>query len=261
MSCHSARTSLATRQLSVVNIKYFQPASPIDITVFMESLSTSCQNYASLKHIYVAETTDPEDSDLVIPLSSEVFRPLLKFTGLLSVAFGSIGNYNLDDRFINDIPDAWPGIHELKFASYRPASCAVTFTAMVSLASRCRSLQSLYLTCSATQSTIIPQAEDGTEKFSPAQTALRELHLGYSQVSEVARMPYILAKVFLALSFLDWYHFFGSFDIENSSERALEEVRYQLQVLQNLADPDDHDDIDDSDVEWEDDDDDAEDSE
>jgi hypothetical protein len=259
--CTHLIRQITTRQLSVVNIEYFQPASPMDTTVFMESLFTSCQNHASLKHIYVADTTDPEDTDLVIPLSSEVFRPLLKFTGLLSVVFGGIGNYNLDDRFINDIPDAWPGIQELKFASYRPASCAVTFTAMVSLASRCRSLQSLYLTCSATQSTMIPQAEDGTERLWPAQTALRELHLGHSQVSEVARMPYILAKVFPALSFLDWYHFFGSFDIENSSERALEEVRYQLQVLQNLADPDDHDDIDDSDVEWEDDDDSSEDSE
>jgi hypothetical protein len=193
-----------------------------------------------------------DDAERVIPLSSEVFRPLLKFTGLLSVAFCGIGNYNLDNRFINDIPDAWPNIKVLMFASYRPASCDVTFTAMVSLASTCRSLQSLHLTCGATQSTVVPQTEDGTEKLWPAQAALRELHLGHSHVSEVARMPYFLAKVFPSLSNLDWYHFHGNFDIEFFSETALEEVRFQLQVLQNLADSDDHNDNDDSDVEWED---------
>jgi hypothetical protein len=153
----------------------------------------------------------------------------------LSVAFEGIGNYDLDDRFINDIPDAWPGIQELKFASFRPASCAATFTAMVSLASRCRSLQSLHLTCDASQPTIVPQAEDGTERLWPAQTALRELHVGHSQVSEVARMPYILANVFPALSNVNfaWEQFFGSFDIENFSVPVLEEVWDELGVLQN----------------------------
>jgi hypothetical protein len=85
------------------------------------------------------------------------------------------------------------------------------------------------------------------------------LHVGHSQASEVARMPYILAKVFPALSNLDWYHFFGSFDIENVSETALEEVWYQLSVLQNLPGHDDHDDNYDSDVEWEEDSDDSDD--
>jgi hypothetical protein len=225
---------ITTRQLSHVAIEYFQPASPTEITVFMESLSISCQNHGSLKQIFVVDKTDLDDAERVIPLSSEVFRPLLKFTGLLSVSFEGIGNYDLDNRFINDIPDAWPGIQELKFSSYRPASCAVTFTAMVSLASRCRSLQSLHLTCDASQPTIVPQADDGTERLWPAQTALRELHVGHSYVPEVARIPYILAKVFPALNLLrfNWYYYVGMADF-NESGPVLNEVRKQLNVLLN----------------------------
>jgi hypothetical protein len=235
---------ITTRQLSYVTIEYHQPASPIEITAFMESLSISCQNHGSLKQICVVDDTDLEDVELVIPLSSAVFRPLLKFTGLLYVVFEGIGNYNLDDRFINDIPDAWPRIQELKFASYRPASCAVTFTAMVSLASRCRSLQFLHLTCDASQPTL--------ERLWPAQTALRELHVGYSQVSEVARMPYILAKVFPALPTwnFNWYQSNGSFNIVNVSEPALQEVCDQLCALQGLPGQDDYDGNYDSDMEW-----------
>jgi hypothetical protein len=40
----------------------------------------------------------------------------------------------------------------------------------------------------------------------PAQTALYYLHLQHSHVLEVARMPYILAKVFPTLKFLDWHY-------------------------------------------------------
>jgi hypothetical protein len=81
---------ITTRQLPGVTIEYSQPASPCGITVFMELLSTSCQNHGSLKQICVVDETEVDNAELVIPLSSEVFRPLLKFTGLLSVAFGSI---------------------------------------------------------------------------------------------------------------------------------------------------------------------------
>jgi hypothetical protein len=117
---------ITTRQLSHVAIQYLQPASPIEITVLIESLSISCQNHVSLKQIRVVDGTYVENAEFDIPLSSEVFRPLLKSTGQFSVDFDGIGNYNLDDRFIDDIPDAWPGIQVLKFASNRPTSCTAT---------------------------------------------------------------------------------------------------------------------------------------
>ncbi|KAG1732537.1 hypothetical protein EDD22DRAFT_960343 [Suillus occidentalis] len=222
---------ITTRRLSHVTILYHQPASPIEIAVLMESLSTSCQTYGSLKEIEVKDDSDGRNTELVIPLSSEVFRPLLKFTGLLSVIFQGIGNYNLDNRFINDIPDAWPGIQELKFASFRLAGCAVTFD--------CDGVTRI-------------KAEDGREMLWPAQTALRLLHVGHSQVSEVARMPYILAKVFPDLGMIYWCSHAGSYQIRNASGPLMEEVREQLHELQNPL----------SDMEWEEgDDDDSEDSE
>jgi hypothetical protein len=202
------------------------------------------------------DKSDLKNDDQVIPLFSEVFRPLLKFTGLLSVAFEGLGNYHLDNWFINDIPDAWPSIQVLRFASYRPSSWGVTFTVMVSFASRCKSLRSLHLTCVASQPTIIPQAEDGTEGLWPAQTALRKLHLEHSFVpdSEVARMPYILANVFPALSSVDCYWYVGSanFDHRNDLLLPLQEVCEQLKVLRQLAGQDDHHDTfwDNSDMEW-----------
>jgi hypothetical protein len=195
---------IITPRLSHISIKYSNLASPIEITVFMESLCTSCQNYGSLKQIHVVGTTHSNDHGLVIPLSSEIFRPLLKFAGLLSVSFVDIGIYDLDDRFLDDIAVAWRDIKELKFNTKRRASSKVTFAAMVSLASRSRSLEDLHLTVDASQSTTIPRAQDGTETLWPTQTALWKLHLGYSEVSDVACVPYILAYVFPILSDIDW---------------------------------------------------------
>ncbi|KAG1732540.1 hypothetical protein EDD22DRAFT_927157 [Suillus occidentalis] len=240
---------ITTRRLSHVTILYHQPASPIEIAVLMESLSTSCQTYGYLKEIEVKDDSDGRNTELVIPLSSEVFRPLLKFTGLSAVIFKGIGNVNLDNRFINDIPDAWPGIQELKFASFRLAGCDVTFAAMVSLASRCRSLRTLYLTFDASQPTMVPLAEDGTKMLWPVQKALRELHVGHSQVSEVSRMPYILAKVFPDLGTIYWCRHAGSDEITNASGPLLQQVRAQLWQIQNqLTDMEwDEDDSDDSD--------------
>jgi hypothetical protein len=225
---------ITTRQLTYISIEYTQPASPIEITVFIESLSTSCQNYGSLREIEVADDSDGRNTEVVIPLSSEVFRPLLKFTGLFSVIFKGIGNINLDNRFINDIPDAWPGIQELKFWSHRLTGCDVTFAAMVSLASRCRSLHTLNLTFDASQPTMVPQAEDGTEMLWPAQTALSLLDVGHSQVSEVARMPYVLAKVFPDLKRIYWSSHAGSFQIINPSAPLMQQVQEQLWDLQNM---------------------------
>jgi hypothetical protein len=116
----------------------------------------------------------------------------------------------------------------------------------------------LHLTCDASQPTIVPQAEDGTERLWPAQTALRELNFWHSQVPEVARIPYILAKVFPALSRLHWCNSAGSFTIRNVSRPVLEDVWEQLRILQNTPD---HDDNYDSDMEWEEDSDDSDDSE
>ncbi|KAG2745572.1 hypothetical protein P692DRAFT_20955116 [Suillus brevipes Sb2] len=222
---------ITTCQLSHLTIEYRRPASPIEIAEFVESFVVSCQNHGSLTQFSVVDKSDFLDDERVIPLSSEIFRPLLTFTGLLSVVFEGIGNYSLDDMFINAIPDAWPGIQELKFASHRPASCAVSFTAMVVFASRCRSLQSLHLTCDATEPTVIPQDKDGTERLWPAQSALRRLHFGHSKVPQVGRMPFILAKVFPALSELKCSHFAGS----------LLEVFKLVKVLRKFPDRDESD--------------------
>ncbi|KAG1744712.1 hypothetical protein EDD22DRAFT_958605 [Suillus occidentalis] len=216
---------ITTRHLSHLTIEYTHPASPKEITAFIESLSASHQDHRSLRKIRLVDQTRVENAAIVIPLPSDVFRPLLKFTGLLSVDFLGIGHYNLDNRFINDIPDAWPHIQELKFAAFRPAKCSVSFAAMVSLASRCRSLQSLHLTFDASQPTMLPQ-----EMLWPAQTALRELHVGHSTVSEVARMPFILANVFPALTHFQWEDYFGSFDFHNPSIPALVEVYDELGI-------------------------------
>jgi hypothetical protein len=71
-------------------------------------------------------------------------------------------------------------------------------------------------------------------------------------VSEVARMPYILAKVFPALPTwnFNWYQSNGSFNIVNVSEPALQEVCDQLCALQGLPGQDDYDGNYDSDMEW-----------
>ncbi|KIK43157.1 hypothetical protein CY34DRAFT_82326 [Suillus luteus UH-Slu-Lm8-n1] len=221
---------ITTRHLSHITIEYTHPASPKEITAFIESLSASHQNHRSLKKIRLVDETRLENAATVIPLPSDVFRPLLNFTGLLSVDFLGIGNYNLDNRFINDIPNAWPHIQELKFAAFRPAKCGVSFAAMVSLASRCRSLQSLHLTFDASQPTMVPQGGDGMEMLWPAQTALRELHVGHSAVSEVSRMSFILGNVFPALTHLKWEEYYGSFDVENPSVPALIEVYNELDL-------------------------------
>ncbi|KAG1759469.1 hypothetical protein EDD22DRAFT_955869 [Suillus occidentalis] len=198
---------ITTRKLSHVAIDYVRRASPSEITVFTKSLSTLCQYHGSLKQICVVNNRDLYAEEAagehfrVIPLESEVFRPLLKFTGLLSVEFVKMGNYLLDDQFIHQITNAWPGIQKLSFVSGQPpALVKVTFNAMMSLATRCKSLRSLNMTCDASQPILIPQAEDGTERLWPAQTALRALHFEDTPLQEVGNMPYILGKVFPALN-------------------------------------------------------------
>ncbi|KAG1892982.1 uncharacterized protein F5891DRAFT_1209378 [Suillus fuscotomentosus] len=211
--CHSARTSFVK--------------SPPD------NYRTSISAIVDL----LARPKSPQHPDylLVIPLHSESFRPSFKFKGLSSVKFIGIGNFELDDSFLNDVPVAWPGIQELKFISWkRRASYSVTFTAMISLASRCRSLQTLHLTVDATQSTTIPRAPGGTEKLWPTQTTLRNLHLGYSRVSEVAHIPYFLADVFPTLWDFKFYErYVRNCAADIDLRLALEEAYSQLMTLRN----------------------------
>ncbi|KAG1814185.1 hypothetical protein EV424DRAFT_1414387 [Suillus variegatus] len=217
------------------------------MNAFIESLSTSCQTVGCLERVHVVDESKIPDPRVIIPLSSEIFRPLFKFNRLLSVKFIGVGNFNLDDGFLYDVPVAWPSIRELKLTSWkRRAIYSVTFTAMMSLASRCRSLQTLHLTVDATQSTTIPRAPDGTEELWPTQTALRNLHLGYSEVSEVARIPYFLAEVFPTLFDFKWYdYYYGNCHNPDiaivSALSALNDASQQLWALRRSTGADDLD--------------------
>ncbi|KAG2103383.1 uncharacterized protein F5147DRAFT_775931 [Suillus discolor] len=239
--CTHFLRQVTTPKLSHIDIRYRGSASPAEMTAFIESLSTSCQTGGYLERVHVIDESKIPDPLLIIPLSSEIFRPLFKFNRLSSVKFVGVGNFNLDDGFLYDVPDAWPSIRELKLTSWkRRAIDSVTFTAMMSLASRCRSLQTLHLTVDATQSTIIPRAPDGTEKLWPTQTALRNLHLGYSQVSEVARIPYFLAEVFPTLFDFKWYDYYcGHYDDPDiamiSALSALNDALQELWALRKSA--------------------------
>ncbi|KAG2030837.1 hypothetical protein BDR03DRAFT_1003400 [Suillus americanus] len=247
--CTHFLRQIIARQLSCISIGYSEPACPTEIAAFMESLSTSCQTFGSLKQICMFDASHVDTIELAIPLPSEIFRPLLKFSKLSSVKFIGIGNYNLDDRFIDDVALAWPDIQELKFASRRRASCTVTFTAMMSLASRCRSLHTLHMTLDATEPTITPRAPDGTEELWPTQTALHKLHLGDSEVLDCARVPYFLTEIFPALSNFKWYESWRDSDSDLFVQSALEDVWQQLKVLWNSAD-DDSDEGDSDDDGW-----------
>ncbi|KAG1737320.1 hypothetical protein EDB19DRAFT_1877937 [Suillus lakei] len=231
---------ITTPHLSSIRIKYWTPASQTEIAEFIESLSTSCQTFSYLEKIRLTdeshENPDPEPS---IELPSQVFRPLLNFSRLLSVVFVGIGNYDLDDAFINHAAVAWPHIRELKFASERRGTCNVTLTAMMSFASKCRSLRVLHLTFDATQWPTVPRAPDRTGKFWPKQTALHKLHVGHSKVAETAHLPCFLAGVFPNLLDFEWYPLIWS--SESAMRSKLVEAQQQLKLLRTR---------DDSDEEW-----------
>jgi len=90
----------------------------------------------------------------------------------------------------------------------------------------------------------MPRAPDGTEVLWPKQTALYKLHLGYSEVARIARVPYFLAEVFPTLSDFKWYDYFGETGIDVVMESALLEAWQQLRMLRNLPYDDDGDDSD-----------------
>ncbi|KAG1840379.1 hypothetical protein DFJ58DRAFT_667162 [Suillus subalutaceus] len=133
------------------------------------------------------------------------FGPLLKFTRLTFVDFIVIGNYCLDDAFIEDAAVAWPGIRVLRFmAEHQTDIPAATFAAILSFATRCTSLRTL-LNFDATLVPTPPHALGGYTDLWLNQTALRELHVGHSQVATAALVPFLLAAVFPNLDDIKWH--------------------------------------------------------
>ncbi|KAG1729616.1 uncharacterized protein EDB91DRAFT_1338973 [Suillus paluster] len=180
--CTSFLLRVITPHLSSIGIKYTKYATPAEVGNYNRPLY--------------------QDLNLYSPLSSHLFRPLLKFRGLKTAKFIGIGKYCLDDAFIEDAAVAWPDIHDLRFASKETVTSTVTFAAVLSLASRCRSLRVLHLTFDATQRPALPHgrenedAPDGNQHFWLKQTALRNLQVGHSKVSTAALPAFVLAVVF-----------------------------------------------------------------
>ncbi|KAG2072793.1 hypothetical protein BDR04DRAFT_1152895 [Suillus decipiens] len=259
--CTHFLRQVTTRQLSSIYISYEEHACPTKIIAFIESLSTS-QTSGSLEHIEAFDLSYAHHDDVFIPLPSEIFRPLLRFNRLSSVQLVDIGNYILDDSFIEDVAVSWPNIRCLRFNSRRRATCTVTFAAMMSLASKCRSLHILDLTVDATQSTTTPRAADGTEELWPTQTVLQYLDFRHSEVSEVARVPYLLAEVFPNVSDFAWADNFEYSETDAALKSALVKALSQLRKLRNLPGLDDtysDEELDEDDEEWDEDDEDDED--
>ncbi|KAG2134467.1 hypothetical protein DEU56DRAFT_902000 [Suillus clintonianus] len=207
---------VTTPYLSTIDISYHIPATPMEITAFITCLSMSCQTFAFLENISVVDDSlyrTWQHPDSYGPLPSYIFRPLLEFRRLSTVNFVAVGNNCLDDGFIEDAGVAWPDILELRFISAKPVPSEVTFTAMLSLASRCRSLHSLHLAFDATHLPTLPHAPDGNREVWRAQTALRELHVGHSKVSEAAHVHFFLAMVFPNLADFAWYDSLNPSDI------------------------------------------------
>jgi hypothetical protein len=182
-------------------------ASPEEITAFFESLITSCQTFGFLEKLSMIDHVPGhwQDHESQSELHSRIFRPLLQFRRLSIVEFLDIGKFRLDDRFIEDVAVAWPYLRVLKFASEKLSECEVTLTAMLSLASRCKSLRSLQLTFDATHYPTLPRAQDGTPELWAMQTALSELHVGHSKVSPASQLHLFLAMIFPNLADLSRY--------------------------------------------------------
>jgi hypothetical protein len=205
--CTDFLLQVATPQLSAIEISYNRAANPAQITAFIESLAASCQTFGSLEQLSMVDHSytcwwDFGPHNL---LHSHIFRPLLKYRRLSTVKFGDIGRYCLDDEFIEDVAVAWPGLRELKFASEKLQTTDVTFAAMLSLASKCRSLRSLQLSFNAEDFPTLPNAPDGTRELWPTQTALHELHAAHSTVWDASSFHVILAVMFPSLARLNRY--------------------------------------------------------
>ncbi|KAG1778218.1 hypothetical protein EV702DRAFT_1277963 [Suillus placidus] len=202
--CTSFLLQVSTPQLSDIHITYFEAAIPAELTAFFESLRTSCQTFASLETISMFDRSPDRwwKPDSHRQLHSHIFRPLLKFRRLSIVDFDDIGKYCLDDAFIEDAAVAWPYLRVLKFATLKHSVGEVTFTAMLSLASRCKLLRTLRLTFDATHFPRLPYSPDGNRELWTTQPTLRELHVGHSKVSAASRFPRFLAVLFPGLAVL-----------------------------------------------------------
>ncbi|KAG1747291.1 hypothetical protein EDD22DRAFT_1053151 [Suillus occidentalis] len=201
--CTAFLLQVATPQLSAIEISYnHMPASPAQITAVIESLATSCRTFGSLEKFFLIDYSMGlrRDFDPHSLLHSHIFRPLLKYRRLSTVNFGDIGRYCLDDVFVEDVAVAWPGLRELKFAEETRQTTDVTFAAMLSLASKCKSLHILQLSFNATDFPTLPHAPDGTRELWPTQTALHEPHVAHSVVSEASSFHLFLAVVFPSLA-------------------------------------------------------------
>ncbi|KAG1733908.1 uncharacterized protein EDB91DRAFT_1225893 [Suillus paluster] len=217
--CTSFLLRVSTPKLSSIGIKYTKYAAPEEVGKLVLSVHSSCRSFA-LEEITIQSYNCTPHQDLYLhsELPSHLFRPLLKFRRLKTAKFIDMGKYCLDDAFIEDAAVAWSDIHELRFASKETVTSTVTFAAMLSLASRCRSLGNLHLTFDATQRPTLPHcmetehAPDGNPNFWLKQTTLQKLHVGHSKVSEAALAPFVLAVVFPNLVDITSYQTPGVFD-------------------------------------------------
>ncbi|KAG1732019.1 uncharacterized protein EDB91DRAFT_1226827 [Suillus paluster] len=223
--CTSFLPRVITPHLSSININYTKYATPAEVGNLVLSLQTSCQFFA-LEEISIQSYHRSPHQDFNkehSPLPSHLFRPLLKFRRLKTAKFIAMGKYSLDDAFIEDIAVAWPDIRDLRFASKETVTSTVTFAAMLSLASRCRSLRVLHLTFNATRRPALPPvwqsegAPDRDHRSWPKQTALQKLHVGHSKVSTATSPAFVrvLATVFPNLVDITSYETPGvSYDIQ-----------------------------------------------
>ncbi|KAG1724347.1 hypothetical protein EDB19DRAFT_2043511 [Suillus lakei] len=209
--CTSFLMQIVTPRLACLEVDYCTAASPEEVTTFMVSLETCCQTFANLERICVG----PAGRSFFFrphshPLPSHVFRPLLKFTRLTYVDIRAMGQYYLDDAFIEDAAVAWPRIRVLRFvAEHQTDTPAVTLSAILSFATRCISLHTLHLNFDATQVPTPPYMPGGCTELWPNQTALRELHVGHSKVGKAALVPFLLGVVFPNLDDIKWHQTAG----------------------------------------------------
>ncbi|KAG2131587.1 uncharacterized protein EDB93DRAFT_1108057 [Suillus bovinus] len=202
--CISFLDQVTMPQLIILDIFYYRAAKPAEITGLIKSLSTACNTFASLKAIAVVSHSyhnlnllEPDDQ-----LHSDIFRPLLKFRSLHSVQFTNVGEYYLDDEFLEDITVAWPDLHILRFAAGPHARGRVTLTGMLSLATKCKFLRFLQLSFDARHFPTLPRASDGNLELWTTQTTFRWLHVECSKVSEASHLYLLLAVLFPNLACL-----------------------------------------------------------
>ena len=210
--CTSFFLRISTPRLSTLGIKYNKRALPVEVNDFFVSLHTSFPAPASIKSLFVHHhgNVSHRDLDLQSPLPSHIFRPLLEFRRLTTVKLLAMGEYCLDNDFIQDAAVAWPDIQELWFAS-KQTNSLVTFGAVLSLASRCRSLRSLQLTFDATRVPMLPHRKEsessweGSRELWPKQTSFQALHVGNSKLPRPGFVPFVLVAVFPNLFHISAY--------------------------------------------------------